>query len=94
VNPVPFKARMEKPPERGGGDTVYPRTVQVELFSEYGDAKWPLAEFAAMVSAALEQVPPEYRNCARVELDGGDLVRGGIGYLRAWYTKPEADEDG
>ena len=54
-----------------GRDPRQRKEVTREAFCEYGSEEWSLAEFQEIIAAAIESIPPERREAARVELEGG-----------------------
>src|ERR1041385_6128707 len=45
------------------------RIKPIETFSEYSGAEWRLDEFREILDAAIDAIPPECRDSARVELE-------------------------
>lgn len=54
-----------------GADFEKPKEVRIETFREYGSESWAADNFLALVIEAVGQIPPERRDSAIVELEGG-----------------------
>jgi DNA-binding SARP family transcriptional activator len=65
-------------------------TVTVTMLSEYGNEEWPVLEFLRMVEKAISDIPTEYRQKAKAELDGGydESIS-----LVIRYSRPETEEE-
>jgi hypothetical protein len=70
-----------------GSDFAKPRMTEVEVFCEYSSNEWGLSVFQEELAAAIAQIPPEWREAAKVRLEGDDY-----GQLRVYYEAPETVE--
>lgn len=79
----------------GGRDPRIPRKISVEVLDEYNES-WTPAEFQALIAGAIELIPAEYREAAKVTLSGCDPEGYGgslrISYQRNQNAQEVADE--
>jgi len=70
-----------------GAEFAEPRVVEVEVFYEYSSNSWDADVFLKEINEAIAKIPPEFRDSAKVELEGEDY-----GKLRIYYVAPESVE--
>lgn len=54
-----------------GSNFDKPREVTIETFCAYASEEWTLDGFLEAIKSAIDEVPPEKRAVAKVELEGG-----------------------
>lgn len=72
-----------------GRDPSERRSVTEEVFSE-GPCEWSPSGFLADINDAIARIPPEFRDEAVVDLEGGYDESTS---LTIKYTRPETDEE-
>lgn len=68
-----------------GSDLWERHNISVDAFSEYNSYEATLTEFLAKIA---ECIPPEYRDSAKVRLDGDEYTS-----LKIVYRREETDEE-
>lgn len=70
------------------------RKFDIEVWTA-GEVNTTLAEFIDELTDALETIPDEYRDTARINIEYESGYYSGDGYFtaKAWYEKPETDAE-
>jgi hypothetical protein len=72
-----------------GRDFDKPRLVTIEVLYEYS-GEWSLADFQRLVAEAIQSIPPQYRDVAKVELKDCGYDSGSKFSIS--YVGPESQE--
>lgn len=63
-------------------DPRVPREISVDVFQEFREAQWTLADFMSMLHDAIAQIPEQYRTSAVVTLRGEVSPSLSISFMR------------